>query len=558
MIVLLFLTTALLAGTPETVPSAADAVELAEQQRIEMINRVSPAVVCMYDKAKHGGGSGVIITPDGYGLTNYHVVAGMLDTRTGYGGLGDGVLYELEVLGIDPTGDVAMFRLKGSGVLPHAPLGDSDAVQLGDTVFAMGNPFVMSEDYSPTVTMGIVTGVHRYQWGTGGNLTYSDCIQTDASINPGNSGGPLINMNGEVIGINGRISINTRGRFNVGFGYAISANQIRRFIPALRAGLVAKHGTLLATIEPDANNELSFAQVAVGSPLADAGVRIGDRLISFDCVALQSANHFVSILGTYPVDWPVALETERDGKTAKPIVRLTAIEPRLRQEFIVDDAVNRREAARVLEQYRRAVRGGTEEKALSPSKWKVVRTSGEGGQKVMNFAARDVGGEAIEYTRIEQGGPEGAVVRVDGTSATRREKELEPASLPVDEAIVHSALYALHRELIRPLPEEELTKISHAGADFPSGREDVEVKATTEPWEVLIWQLGESAFARYSFDPATGHCMRIRVTDKPTGATTTIELMNHREMAGWVWPSRIVVHGPSLHYAEEHSDWGPA
>jgi hypothetical protein len=431
-------------------------------------------------------------------------------------------------------------------------------VRLGDTVFAMGNPFVMSEDYSPTVTMGMVTGVHRYQWGTGGNLTYSDCIQTDASINPGNSGGPLINLNGEVIGINGRISINTRGRFNVGFGYAISSNQIRRFIPALRAGLVAKHGTLLATAEPDQSGVLSFAQVAMGSPLAKAGVRIGDRLISFDGVPLQSANHLVSILGTYPVDWPVLVETEREGKTSKPLVRLIALEPNLRQEFSVDNQVNLREANRILERYRRAVRAGAEQKTLPPAKWKVTRTTNDGGQNTIRFQAVDVGGEATDYTRVDDEARAGSIIRVDSTSATRRQGDLEPASLPVHEAIVHSAIHALQRKLIDALAEDELTNLAFFGADFPTGREDIAITTTTEPWDVLLWKIGGSTFAKYSFDSVSGHCMRIRVTDAPTGTTTNVELLNHREMAGWVWPTKIVVSGPDLDYTEELSDWEPA
>ncbi len=237
-------------------------VEGAESARVALIEHVSPSVVCVFDDEQSGGGSGVLIDPRGFGLTNYHVVAGMLDGRKGWGGLSDGSLYRLEVLGIDPTGDVAMFRLAGRDSFPFARLGDSGQVAVGDTVLAMGNPFTLSEDYAPTVTRGLVTGVHRYQWGVKGNLIYSDCFQTDASINPGNSGGPLFNSQGQVIGINGRISVNTRGRFNVGFGYAIASNQIKRFIPALRAGLLAKHGTLQEIAEWDENEDTVFRRLS--------------------------------------------------------------------------------------------------------------------------------------------------------------------------------------------------------------------------------------------------------------------------------------------------------
>ena len=153
------------------------------------LSRGLRAVVCVYDEAQRGGGSGVVIDREGYGLTNFHVVAGMMAKRRGWGGLGDGKLYELEVLGVDPTGDVAMFRLTGRDSFPFATLGDSDAVRVGDEVFAMGNPFVLSEDYTPSVSMGIVSGTHRYQYGVLGNLAYTDCIQVDAAINPGNLAG---------------------------------------------------------------------------------------------------------------------------------------------------------------------------------------------------------------------------------------------------------------------------------------------------------------------------------------------------------------------------------
>src|SRR5207237_5136646 len=116
---------------------------------------------------------------------------------------------------------------------------------VGDWSMAMGNPFVLAEDQHPTVTLGIVSGTHRYQPGDGLNtLVYGNCIQVDSSINPGNSGGPLFNLRGEVIGINGRGSFEERGRVNVGLGYAISSKQIKNFIPELLATKIVQHGTL--------------------------------------------------------------------------------------------------------------------------------------------------------------------------------------------------------------------------------------------------------------------------------------------------------------------------
>ena len=210
-----------------------------EQQRIDTIARISPSVVCILTPDQAAGGSGVIITPDGYGLTNFHVVAPLLRTRRGLGGLADGKTYPLEVLGIDPTGDMAMFRLTGRDRFEPATLGDSDRVRTGDDIIALGNPFMLAEDFQPTATFGIVSGLHRYQYGADARtLLYTDCIQIDASINPGNSGGPLFNLQGRLIGINGRASFKNQDvlkrRINVGVAYAISINQIRRFIPALR------------------------------------------------------------------------------------------------------------------------------------------------------------------------------------------------------------------------------------------------------------------------------------------------------------------------------------
>lgn len=281
-------------------------VHAAEQARIDVIARVSPAVVCILEENRTGGGSGVIIDADGYGLTNYHVVASMMSTRKGLAGLADGKVYAMEVLGVDPTGDLAMFRLAGRPRFAFVPLGDSDQIRVGDWVMAMGNPFLLAEDFTPTVTLGIVSGVHRYQWGADGNrLVYTDCIQVDASINPGNSGGPLFDAQGRLIGINGRAAFEERGRINVGLGFAISVNQIRRFLPGLRAGLLVEHGSLGATVSDAGYRHVVFDRVLADSAAARAGIRIGDRLHSFAGRPIHSANQFANLLGTYPAGWPV-------------------------------------------------------------------------------------------------------------------------------------------------------------------------------------------------------------------------------------------------------------
>src|SRR2546421_10316279 len=169
-------------------------------------------------------------------------------------GLPDGILYDAVLVGIDKVGDVALIKLlpkKEGQKFPAAVLGDSDSVHEGDWSIAMGNPFLLATDFTPTVTFGLVSGVHRYQYPSGTLLEYGDCIQIDTSINPGNSGGPLFNMDGEIIGINGRGSFEKRGRVNSGVGYAISINQIKNFLGHLRVGLESDHASLGAFIDTD-------------------------------------------------------------------------------------------------------------------------------------------------------------------------------------------------------------------------------------------------------------------------------------------------------------------
>ena len=139
----------------------------AEKARIEAVNKVMGSVVAIYSEIRGGGGSGVIFDPSGLVLTNHHVVAGA--GVSGWGGIADGNLYKWKLVGTDPGGDVAIIKLEGRNDFPYSPLGNSDTVRVGDWAIAMGNPFVLTEDQKPTVTLGIVSGVERYQPGAGGN-----------------------------------------------------------------------------------------------------------------------------------------------------------------------------------------------------------------------------------------------------------------------------------------------------------------------------------------------------------------------------------------------------
>lgn len=295
--------------------------ESVEQHRIAAIEKVIGSVVAIYGLDRQGGGSGVIIDPSGIAVTNHHVIAGA--GIQGLGGLNDGQLYPWTLIGTDPGGDVALIQLTGRETFPSSPLADSDLVEIGDWALAMGNPFLLAEDQTPTVTLGIVSGVKRYQPGAGANqLVYGNCIQVDSSINPGNSGGPLFNMSGEVIGINGRGSFKDRGRVNVGLGYAISSNQVKNFLPELLATKLTEHATLDAGFS-DRGGKVVCSRLDRESPIARSGLRLSDELLEFEGVPVKSANQFANLICTLPEDWPAALKI-RDADGVVKTMRVRA------------------------------------------------------------------------------------------------------------------------------------------------------------------------------------------------------------------------------------------
>src|SRR5262245_50892108 len=304
---------------------AADPVRDAEAERVAIIAKIRPAVVAVFANGGQGGGSGVLIDADGFALTNFHVVQGVGPTMKC--GLADGILYDAVLVGLDRVGDVALIKLlpkEKDKPFPFVPLGDSDKVKPGDWSIAMGNPFLLATDVTPSVTYGMVSGAHRYQYPAGTLLEYTDCIQVDTSINPGNSGGPLFNMDAELIGINGRISLEKRGRVNIGVGYAISFNQIKNFMGHLRAGLEADHASLGAMLGSEAEEEglpgvrLLVKTILPTSDVYHRGRDLGDEVISFAGRPLTPPNQFKNILRTFPRGWRVPItfrhEFEKDGK----------------------------------------------------------------------------------------------------------------------------------------------------------------------------------------------------------------------------------------------------
>ncbi|MEZ6095581.1 MAG: trypsin-like peptidase domain-containing protein [Pirellulaceae bacterium] len=299
-------------------------IEKAETSRIAAIEKAMPSVIAVYGEDRAGGGSGVIIHPNGLALTNHHVIMGA--GVAGWGGLSDGNLYRWKLIGTDPGGDVAVIQMMGLEEFPCSKLADSDLVRVGDWAIAMGNPFILSEDQKPTVTLGIVSGVRRYQPGAGNNqLVYGNCIQTDTSINPGNSGGPLFNMQSEVIGINGRVSIQDRGRVNVGLGYAISSNQVKNFLPDLMATKLMEHGTLDANFS-NRGGRVICSTINELSAVAQMGLQLRDRLLEFEGQPITSANQFTNLICTLPEEWPAHLKVEKpDGAIVDFHVRLTGL-----------------------------------------------------------------------------------------------------------------------------------------------------------------------------------------------------------------------------------------
>jgi len=306
------------------VARAVDPIVLQEQnRRIAVINKVAPSVVAIFSPGGRGGGSGVLIDPAGYALTNYHVVRGAGTFMKC--GLNNGKLYDAVVVGIDPTGDVALVKLLGRNDFPTAKLGDSDKLQPGDGTYAMGNPFLLANDFRPTVTYGIVSGTHRYQFPAGTFLEYTDCIQIDTSINPGNSGGPLFNEAGELVGINGRGSFEKRGRVNSGAGYAISINQIKHFMGHLHSGRVVDHGTLGATVSTESDGSVMVGNILEESEAYRRGLRIDDEIVSFAGRPIRSVNQFKNILGIYPKGWKLPLVYRTKSQKHEIMVRLRGL-----------------------------------------------------------------------------------------------------------------------------------------------------------------------------------------------------------------------------------------
>ncbi len=314
---------------------------------------------------KRGLGSGVIVDSTGHVLTNYHVVGEADRIRVV---LADGRAFPGKVVGADEHSDLAVVRIAGSS-LPVARLGDSDKLRAGEWVLAIGDPFGLDH----TVTVGVVSARHRTHVE---NIPNEDFIQTDAAINPGNSGGPLVNLDGEVVGINSAIF--TRSGGYMGIGFAISMNMARTIMTELiehgkvrRAwlGVGAEDVTAAAARKLDLSRVSGalVASVVKGSPAAEAGVRENDVIVGLDGRPIETAGELANVVAFAPVGRELALKVIRDGRRRTLRVTLRKLSAGIESEqagFLLADKIGLR-----VEDLTPALRGRLD---LSPSAAGVV------------------------------------------------------------------------------------------------------------------------------------------------------------------------------------------
>jgi serine protease Do len=285
----------------------------------------------------HSLGSGFIINRGGYILTNAHVIE---DAQQILVTLKDGRQYNARLIGRDAKTDIALIRIYASGNLPIAPLGDSDQVQVGQWVMAIGNPF----GFDHSVTAGIVSAKGRFIPGN-----YDDFIQTDASINPGNSGGPLISLNGAVVGVNS--AIYTRSGSNMGIGFAIPVNLVKEELPQLSArGSVIRGwlGVYIEQVSAEAARRAKLAQphgamvteVLANGPAAAAGLRRGDIIVEFDHHSVGDSQELALLVGAVPIGRTVRVRIVRRGLSSDvPITVVRSDEEKLTRASVQQEAL---------------------------------------------------------------------------------------------------------------------------------------------------------------------------------------------------------------------------
>ena len=274
-----------------------------------------------YKREVQNLGSGVIISDDGYAITNSHVVQNATEIKVF---LSDGRSFEAELIGSDEVNDIAIIKLKNIKTeLPHAYLGDSDSIIIGEWTIALGNPFgYLIKDSEPTVTVGVVSALNR-NFHSHEDRIYKKMIQTDAAINPGNSGGPLVNINGEIIGINTFIFSKSGG--SLGMGFAIPSNRVKKIVQE-----IIKYGgirpiwfgfkvqditpSLASSLGLDSSDGVIVSYIDEDGPADDAGLKRGDIIITIDGQIIKIVNDAEIAVSDIRIGEILELEIIRDGK----------------------------------------------------------------------------------------------------------------------------------------------------------------------------------------------------------------------------------------------------
>ncbi len=276
------------------------------------------------DFVQRGQGTGVIVSADGYILTNNHVVGGADEIIVK---LADNREFTAKVVGTDEKTDLAVVKIDAQN-LPAAELGDSDAVTVGEWVLAIGNPFGLSQ----TVTAGIISAKGRANVGI---ADYEDFLQTDAAINPGNSGGPLVNLDGQVIGINTAIATRT-GAYQ-GVGFAIPTNMAKAIMEAIiNEGRVVRGwlGVAIQNLTPELARSFGYegkdgvliGDVTGGGPAEKAGLQVGDILVKIDGKTVTDMNQVRNLIAGIKPGTRVRLEYAREGKLKETTVEIGELE----------------------------------------------------------------------------------------------------------------------------------------------------------------------------------------------------------------------------------------
>ena len=279
-------------------------------------------------------GSGFVIDKEGFILTNNHVVEKTDEIKVT---LLDNKEFDAKIIGRDPKTDLALIQIEADQSLEPLTLGDSDKLEVGEWVVAIGNPFGLDH----TVTAGIVSAKYR-RIGTG---SYDNFIQTDASINPGNSGGPLLDTKGDVVGINSAIYSGSGG--SIGIGFAIPINMAKDILPQLKTGKVIRGwlGVMIQKITSELKEKLDLrdekgalvADVTPDGPAKKAGIKRGDVIISFDGKEIQEMDELPFIVASTPVGKDVEVEVIRDGKKKSIQVKVGELEEEKSAERIATE-----------------------------------------------------------------------------------------------------------------------------------------------------------------------------------------------------------------------------